>query len=119
MKRPRTQANYRGKIRPQVRRERSLCGVNQPADVPDEGGRLRAFIQFVQELLDFDGVCAISEDSRAALADYWAWLGVSRPPPVVAIPLGIHLPKGGARSPERAGAGSALLSHAIHIHPIF
>ena len=47
---------------------------------------------YLQELLHFDGVAAISEDSRATLVDYWRWLGVANPPPVVALPLGIDAP---------------------------
>jgi glycosyltransferase involved in cell wall biosynthesis len=47
---------------------------------------------YLQDLLLFDGVAAISEDSRAMLVDYWRWLGVAHPPPVVALPLGIDAP---------------------------
>jgi glycosyltransferase involved in cell wall biosynthesis len=47
---------------------------------------------FMQELLLFDGVAAISEDSRAALVDYWRWLGIANPPPVIGLPLGIDSP---------------------------
>jgi glycosyltransferase involved in cell wall biosynthesis len=47
---------------------------------------------YLQELLIFDGIAAISEDSRAALADYWRWLGIANPPPVIGLPLGIDPP---------------------------
>jgi len=47
---------------------------------------------YLQELLQFDGVAAISDDSRAVLADYWGWLGVPQPPPVLGLPLGIDAP---------------------------
>lgn len=47
------------------------------------------FPAYLVELLDFDGVAAVSEDSRAALVDYWSWLGASPCPPVRAIPLGV------------------------------
>lgn len=47
------------------------------------------FPPYLVELLDFDGVAAVSEESREALLDYWRWLGVRQPPPVRAIPLGI------------------------------
>lgn len=47
------------------------------------------FPAYLVELLRFDGVAAVSEDSRASLVDYWAWLGVAHPPPVRAIPLGV------------------------------
>ena len=48
---------------------------------------------YLQELLLFDGVAAISEDARDRLLAYWRWLGALRTPPVVAIPLGIEAPK--------------------------
>ena len=47
---------------------------------------------YLQELLQFDGVAAISDDSRAALEDYWRWLEVAHPPPVLGLPLGIDAP---------------------------
>lgn len=47
------------------------------------------FPGYLQELLQFDGIAAVSEASRDALRGYWDWAGVSRPPPVVAIPLGL------------------------------
>ena len=51
---------------------------------------------YLQELLLFDGVAAISEDAAATLRDYWQWLGVAGPPPVLGLPLGLEAP---ARSP--------------------
>lgn len=56
------------------------------------------FPAYLRELLAFDGIAAISEDSRRSLLEYWGWLGVSDPPPVVAIPLGIDPPKGARAS---------------------
>lgn len=50
------------------------------------------FPAYLQELLQFDGIAAVSEDSRQTLADYWRWLGVASCPPVVAIPLGLTAP---------------------------
>lgn len=50
------------------------------------------FPAYLIELLTFDGIAAVSEDSAAALTDYWRWLGTPRPPPVQAIPLGVDLP---------------------------
>ena len=47
---------------------------------------------YLQELLLFDGIAAISEDSRVTLVDYWRWLGVTNPPPVIGLPLGIDPP---------------------------
>lgn len=47
------------------------------------------FPAYLQELLAFDGIAAVSNDSRDALVDYWRWLGAPNPPPVQAIPLGV------------------------------
>lgn len=44
---------------------------------------------YLHELLQFDGVAAVSEDSAASLRDYWRWIGATQPPPVEAIPLGL------------------------------
>lgn len=52
-------------------------------------GTVAWFPVYLQELLAFDGIAAISEDSRDSLAAYWAWLGVANPPPVIALPLGV------------------------------
>ena len=51
-------------------------------------GTVARFPAYLIELLGFDGIAAISEDSRASLLDYWQWLGVAHCPPVHAIPLG-------------------------------
>ncbi len=51
-------------------------------------GTVGRFPAYLRELLAFDGVAAVSEDSRQSLAAYWDWLGVSRRPELVAIPLG-------------------------------
>lgn len=50
------------------------------------------FPAYLRELLAFDGIVAVSEDSRACLLDYWRWLGVAPHPPVRAVPLAIDLP---------------------------
>ena len=50
------------------------------------------FPAYLVELLAFDGIAAVSQDSHYALADYWRWLGVTNPPPIHAIPLGVDLP---------------------------
>jgi glycosyltransferase involved in cell wall biosynthesis len=47
------------------------------------------FPSYLRELLQFDGVAAVSEASRDCLLEYWTWLGVSKVPQVAAIPLGI------------------------------
>jgi glycosyltransferase involved in cell wall biosynthesis len=50
------------------------------------------FPGYLRELLMFDGIAAISEDSAASLRDYWRWLGVENAPPVQAVPLGTDRP---------------------------
>ncbi len=50
------------------------------------------FPSYLRELLQFDGVAAVSGASRDCLLDYWRWLGASKLPDVVAIPLGIDPP---------------------------
>jgi glycosyltransferase involved in cell wall biosynthesis len=47
------------------------------------------FPAYLVELLAFDGIAAVSDDSRAVLVDYWRWLGAKNPPPVITIPLGM------------------------------
>ncbi len=61
------------------------------------------FPPYLAELLRFDGVAAVSEDSRASLVDYWQWLGAKSAPPVVAIPLGIDAPPAPATASLNAG----------------
>ena len=47
---------------------------------------------YMQELLAFDGIAAISRESRDALLGYWNWLGVRDHPPVEAVPLALAGP---------------------------
>jgi glycosyltransferase involved in cell wall biosynthesis len=66
-------------------------------------GTVARFPAYLQELLAFDGIAAVSADSRDALLEYWRWLGLSRTPPVRAIPLGTDFtPLPPARAPEVA-----------------
>jgi glycosyltransferase involved in cell wall biosynthesis len=65
-------------------------------------GTVARFPAYLQELLAFDGIAAVSESSRAALVDYWSWLGIRTAPPVVAIPLGVDPPP----APLPTGAGA-------------
>jgi glycosyltransferase involved in cell wall biosynthesis len=60
------------------------------------GKTVARFPAYLRQLLWFDGIAAVSEDSRQSLLDYWQWLGVARTPPVVAIPLGIDVPRSSA-----------------------
>lgn len=60
------------------------------------------FPAYLMELLRFDGIAAVSEDSRSSLIEYWRWAGVADAPPVRAIPLGIDTQQfspGGENSP--------------------
>lgn len=50
------------------------------------------FPAYMHELLAFDGIAAVSEDSRRSLLDYWKWLGVTKTPFVRTLPLGIGIP---------------------------
>ncbi len=51
------------------------------------------FPRYLDELRAFDGIAAVSEDSRTSLLDYWQWSGATDHPPVLALPLGTdHLP---------------------------
>lgn len=65
------------------------------------------FPGYLAELLAFDGIAAVSEDSRATLVDYWRWLGVANPPPVHAIPLGVDAPKSSGTATLPASPGFA------------
>ena len=64
------------------------------------------FPAYLVELLRFDGIAAVSEDSRDSLLDYWRWLGVANPPRVRAIPLGV-LPQSPAAIGEKHPAREA------------
>jgi glycosyltransferase involved in cell wall biosynthesis len=64
------------------------------------------FPPYLVELLTFDGIAAVSEDSRLSLIDYWQWLGVAKHPQVQTIPLGIvphDSGHGGENSPKSDG----------------
>jgi len=50
------------------------------------------FPAYLQNLLQFDGIAADSEESCQSLLEYWRWAGWTGHPPVVAMPLGIDLP---------------------------
>ena len=52
-------------------------------------GTVARFPGYMRELLMFDGIAAISEESRDSLLGYWHWLGVTNTPQVVALPLGV------------------------------
>ena len=72
------------------------------------------FPAYLRELLAFDGIAAVSEDSRDSLRDYWRWLGIANPPPVHAIPLGVdpvcHLISDKLSAPSAFVSASASIS---------
>lgn len=49
------------------------------------------FPYYLRDLQLFDGVIAVSEDSRRSLEDFWKWAGASRTPATIAIPHGLNL----------------------------
>jgi glycosyltransferase involved in cell wall biosynthesis len=63
------------------------------------------FPAYLRELLKFDGIAAVSEDSRTSLLEYWEWLGAEKRPPVKAIPLGVD-PQPRASSGDNSPNGS-------------
>jgi glycosyltransferase involved in cell wall biosynthesis len=75
-------------------------------------GTVARFPAYLQELLQFDGIAAVSEASRQALLDYWGWLGATRVPEVAALPLGLDLPAEAA-GPPPAGEPTLLCVGSI------
>lgn len=69
------------------------------------------FPGYLAELLAFDGIAAVSEDSRASLVDYWRWLGVTNPPPVRAIPLGVEVAVSSGTPPSALPASPSFTGH--------
>jgi glycosyltransferase involved in cell wall biosynthesis len=66
------------------------------------------FPAYLRELLAFDGVAAISEDSRQTLVEYWRSQGIHETPPVAAITLGVDpAPWGGAAASPSPGRAKA------------
>lgn len=72
------------------------------------------FPAYLAELQIFDGIAAVSDDSREALRDYWAWCGVKKTPALVTIPLGIDThapaPSGDIPPPAVPATGPIVLS---------
>lgn len=73
-------------------------------------GTVARFPGYMQELLQFDGVAAVSDESRDSLLAYWRWLGVANPPPVKTISLGVDLPARGRAQERVAGSLPVVLS---------
>ena len=65
------------------------------------------FPAYLQELRQFDGIAAVSEDSRQTLLDYWRWAGITNAPIVKTIPLAAPLPSFDRSSEHHKAAGSA------------
>ena len=63
-------------------------GLKLPELTPP--GTVARLPAYLRELLMFDGVAAVSEDSAASLRDYWQWLGITDTPVVTAIPNGLE-----------------------------
>lgn len=66
-----------------------------PLRLPDltPPGTVGRFPVYLEELRQFDGIAAVSADSRESLLDYWRWAGWGDGPPVITLPLGVdHLP---------------------------
>lgn len=61
------------------------------------------FPGYLRELLQFDGVAAVSQASRESLLGYWRWLGAAALPEVACLPLAIDPPP--LDSGEATGAG--------------
>ena len=76
-------ANVRG---PRVAIFHDAIGLKYPELTPP--GTVARLPAYLRELLLFDGIAAVSEDSAASLRDYWAWLGAPDVPVVRALPNG-------------------------------
>lgn len=50
------------------------------------------FPAYLRDLLLFDGIAAVSQDSHDTLLDWWRWAGVTEQPEVTTIPLGVDEP---------------------------
>jgi glycosyltransferase involved in cell wall biosynthesis len=85
---------------PRVALFHDAIGLRFPELTPP--GTVARLPGYLRELLQFDGIAAVSEDSAASLRDFWRWLGVTGTPPVRAIPLGLD-----PVPPEPDSAGSA------------
>jgi glycosyltransferase involved in cell wall biosynthesis len=67
------------------------------------------FPSYLVELLMFDGVAAVSDDSRDALVDYWRWFGRTKTPPVQTIGLGMDPHDISQRGENFPTAGSPMI----------
>jgi glycosyltransferase involved in cell wall biosynthesis len=75
---------------PRIALFHDAIGLKYPEHTPP--GTVTRLPGYLRELLMFDGIAAVSEDSAKTLRDYWDWLGVKNQPTVRAIPLAIDRP---------------------------
>ncbi len=74
---------------PRVALFHDAIGLKHPEHTPP--ATVARLPGYLRELLQFDGIAAVSEDSAASLRDFWHWLGAASAPPVQAIPLGLEV----------------------------
>jgi glycosyltransferase involved in cell wall biosynthesis len=91
---------------PRVAVFHDLIALRLPEMTP--GPTVGRFPAYLRELLLFDAVAAVSEDSRDALVEYWRWLGVAHTPPVAAISLGLDPPSPPPPPPAPAAVATIL-----------
>jgi glycosyltransferase involved in cell wall biosynthesis len=80
-------------------------------------GTVARFPGYLRELLMFDGIAAISEESRDSLLGYWKWLGAAKAPPVFALPLGVDPIR--AATEEAISGGTPTAADTADIQPSF
>jgi glycosyltransferase involved in cell wall biosynthesis len=85
--------------------------LQMPAAAPAK--TVTRFPSYLKELLQFDGIAAISGASKDSLLGYWKWLGVSNHPPVEAIPLGTDRPSARGTTAPRSGPPEILFVSSI------
>ncbi|HEX2101084.1 MAG TPA: glycosyltransferase family 1 protein [Candidatus Synoicihabitans sp.] len=90
--------------RPRVALFHDAIPLRLPEHTPPQ--TVARFPSYLQELARFDGIAAVSEDSRAALVDYWNWVGFIAQPPVVTLPLGTTPRTPAPASASRHGTSS-------------
>jgi glycosyltransferase involved in cell wall biosynthesis len=83
---------------PRVAVFHDAIGLKLPELTPP--GTVARLPGYLRELLQFDGIAAVSEDSAGSLRGYWQWLGVVDAPPVRVIPNGVDpIPPAAAEFP--------------------
>lgn len=86
---------------PKVAMFHDAISLRRPQLAPS--GTVGRFPSYLYELRKFDGVVAVSEDSRLSLIDYWKWAGWNLLPEVIVSSHGLdHLPKQGSSGSVQA-----------------